>query len=405
MPGFPLFTKCHAFFQLIGTLAAIATFVAATPSASAASNVPGVTDDAITLGQSAAFTGPAAKLGEAMREGALTYFEAVNARGGVHGRQIRMVSVDDGYEPERAVANTKRLINEDKVFALFGYVGTPTSYAVLPVVTEAKIPYFAPFTGAQGLREPLNPYVFNIRASYFDETEQLVEWLLHKSKKKIAVFYQDDSYGQAGLSGVNRAMDKRKLQLVATGTVKRNTVEVDEAVKTIRRARPDAVIMIGAYKACAEFIKQTMLVGGDPVFMNVSFVGSEALAAELGDLGGGVIISQVVPYYADPSYDVSMEFRAALKQRAPDHKASFNNLEGYIAAKAFVEGLQRAGRDLTREKFKAALETFQRVNLGGVYISYSPKNHNGSDAVLLTVIVNGQGSFAPFWGEKRAAAK
>lgn len=340
---------------------------------SAATNVPGVTNDTIILGQSAAFSGPAAKLGGSMREGAMIYFETINKLGGVHGRKIKLVSLDDGYEPDRAVINTKQLINENKVFALFGYVGTPTSYAVLPLITEAKIPFFAPFTGAQGLREPFNRYVFNIRASYFDETEQLVNWLVYKNKKKIAVFYQDDAYGQAGLAGVNRAMDRRHLKIIATGTVKRNTIEVEDAVRAISRVNPDAVIMISAYKSCAEFIKQSYRVNRDTQFLNVSFVGSEALATELGDIGNGVIISQVVPYYADPGYAVAVEFKLELQKQYPGRRASFNNLEGYIAAKAFVEGLERAGRDLTRENFIDALETFDHVDLGSFYVSFSPR--------------------------------
>ncbi len=390
-------------FKNIFTAATLTVLCTVTTAGLAAT--PGVSDDTILVGQSAAFSGPAARLGEAMREGASVYFDSVNASGGVHGRKIRLRSLDDGYEPARTVANTQKLLSEEPVFALFGYVGTPTSYAVLPLVNDARVPFFAPFTGAQGLREPFNRYVFNIRAGYFDETEKLVSWLLYKSKKKIAVFHQDDAYGQAGLAGVTRALARRQLKVLATGTVKRNTTEVGEAVRTIRGARPDAVIMVGAYKACAEFVRQMQLAGSDPVFMNVSFVGSEALAAELGDLAGGVIVSQVVPYYADPSYEVAYEFQTALEKRYPGHKASFNNLEGYIAAKAFVEGLQRAGRDLTRDNFIAALETFKRADFGGVHLTFSPTNHNGSEKVLLTIIVNGQGSFAPFWSEAMSAGR
>lgn len=379
----------HALVGLVGLLFGSANAVAAT-------NAPGVTDDTILVGQSAAFSGPAAKLGESMREGASVYFDIVNKNGGVHGRKLKLVSLDDGYEPDRAIANTKKLINEDKVFALFGYVGTPTGYAVLPLIDEGKIPFFAPFTGAQRFREPLNRYVFNIRASYFDETEYLVNWLVSKNKKKIAVFYQDDAYGKAGLEGTTLAMERRKLQLVATGTVQRNTVDVEEAIKTIGKAKPDAVIMISAYKSCAAFI-QLYRSDREALFLNVSFVGSEALAAELGDSGLGVIISQVVPYYADPGSGVAQEFRRALQAQDPDRKPSFNNLEGYIAAKAFVKGLELAGRDLTRDKFIAALESFNQVDLGGFNVSFSPKSHSGSSAVLLTIIVNSKGSFIPFW--------
>jgi ABC-type branched-subunit amino acid transport system substrate-binding protein len=176
-------------------------------------------------------------------------------------------------------------------------------------------------------------------------------------------------------------------------------------VKEIAAKDPQAVVMISAYKSCGAFIKEMKKAGSNPQFMNVSFVGSKALAAELGDLAGGVIISQVVPYYADPSYEVAYEFQAALEKRFPGHKASFNNLEGYIAAKAFVEGLRRAGRDLTRDNLIAALESFRREDFGGVHLTFSPTNHNGSDKVLLTIIVNGRGSFAPFWSEALTAGR
>lgn len=356
---------------------------------------PGVTNDRILLGQSAAFAGPAAELGKAMRQGALLYFEQVNAAGGVHGRKIELVSLDDGYEPDRAIANTRRLIEQEKVFALFGYVGTPTSYAVKPIVTEAKIPYFGPFTGAEGLRNPVNRYIFNIRASYFDETEKLVDWMAQDDKTNIAVFYQDDAYGRAGLEGVRRAMDRRGLRISATGTVQRNTADVSAAVSAIAPARPDAVIMISAYKSCAAFIREFNRAGQHPLYMNVSFVGSDALADELGTEGHGVIISQVVPF---PLYrqGAALEMRELLQAQSPGESASFNTLEGFLAAKAFVEGLRRAGRELTRESFINALESMRNVDLGNFPVTFTRDNHSGSQFVELTVIIGtGQFPFLP----------
>jgi len=382
-------------FQTFVILALTGLFTTVNPAT--AMGAPGVTGNTILLGESAAFSGPAAKLGEAMREGATAYFNEINQQGGVYGRQIKLVSLDDGYEPDRAVANTKALIDDKKVFALFGYVGTPTSYAVKPLIDVARIPFFAPFTGAQGLRAPVDRYIFNIRAGYFDETESLVDWLAYKHQTRIAVFYQDDAYGQAGLAGVTRAMDKRHLKIVATGTVERNTVNVDDAVKTIGKTHPDAVILISAYKSCAAFIKKLSVTNPDTVFMNVSFVGSEALASELGDAGNGVIISQVVPYYHDLAYGVTTEFKKVLAQEYPKSTASFNNLEGYIAAKAFVEGLRRAGQNLTRENFISALESFRNLDLGGFSLSFTPTDHNGSKLVVLTMITGDAGAFLPFW--------
>lgn len=357
----------------------------------------GVTKDTIVLGQSAAFSGPAQRLGDSMREGAQLYFDEVNRNGGVHGRKIKLVSLDDGYEPDRAVPNTKKLIEQEKVFALFGYVGTPTGYAVMPLVAEAKIPFFGAFTGAEGLRTPFNKYIFNVRASYYQETEALVEFLVKQGKKRIAVFYQDDAYGKAGLTGVQLAMERRKLPIAALGTVERNTVEVDGAVKTITKVNPQAVIMISAYKSIGAFVRTMTKAGSRADFLNVSFVGSDALATELADLGHGVYISQVVPYPWDPGFSVAIEFTALAKKNAPNLKPSFNNIEGYICAKVFVEGLRRAGTDLTRDGFISSLESLRDLDVGKFRVSFSPTNHNGSNYVGLTVIIGKQGSFMPIY--------
>src|SRR5258706_11555527 len=220
-------------------------------AAAGAASAQGVTDSTILLGQSVALTGPAQQLGLDMQLGASLYFNQVNARGGVNGRKIVLKTLDDGYEATRAAENTKKLINEERVFALFGYVGTPTSQASMPIFTEAKVPFVGPFTGAELLRSPVNPYVFNVRASYFDETEAIVQHLTAMSINRIAVFYQNDSYGQAGLTGVERALKRRNLEVVAKATVERNTVDVAKAVAGIKQSNPQAVVMIRAYKSCA----------------------------------------------------------------------------------------------------------------------------------------------------------
>jgi len=368
-----------------------------------AQTVPGVTADTIVIGQSAAFSGPAARLGQNMRDGASLYFDHINRKGGVHGRKIKLVSLDDGYEPERAVANTKQLIGQEGVFALFGYVGTPTSYAVMPIITDAKVPFFGAFTGAEGLRTPFNRYIFNVRASYYQETEALVKYLVANRKQRIAVFYQDDSYGKAGLSGVQAAMERRKLPIVALGTVQRNTVDVAAAVRTIAKEKPQAIVMISAYTSCAAFIKEMNKTGLKAEYLNVSFVGSDALAEELGPDGHGVLISQVVPYPQDRQFPIADDFTLTAKKFAPKLKLSFNNLEGYIAAKAFVEGLERAGPTLTRDSFINALETFDKVDFGNFRLSFSPRSHNGSDFVGLTIIVGGKGGFLPLRGTAAGA--
>ena len=346
---------------------------------------PGVTARSIVIGQSAPMSGPAAALGTEMRAGALAYFESVNASGGVNGRTIELRTLDDGYEPDRAAANTSKLI-ADGVFLLFGYVGTPTSNAAKPIFTGAKVPFVGPFTGAESLRTPLNRYVFNVRASYFDETDRIIAQVTGQSLDRIAVFYQNDAYGQSGLAGVQQAMDKRKLKIIATGTVERNTVDVAEAVKSITQAQPQAVIMISAYKSCAAFIKAMRAAGSNPQFVNVSFVGSKALAEATGPEGRGVAVSQVMPFPWNYATPIVKEYQQAFESSAKRKDFSWTSLEGYIAAKTMVEGLRRAGNDPTREQFIKAMETLRDYDLGGYWITFTPTSHNGSKFVELTVI-------------------
>jgi len=369
------------FNGLLGACAALGLPLTSSPAR--AEN--GVDADTIVLGQSCPLTGPAAELGTEMRLGAQLHFNEVNQKGGVFGRFIRLTTLDDGYEPDRAAANTKKLIDEDKVFALFGYVGTPTSNAALPLFTKAQVPFFGAFTGAESLRSPFNRNIFNIRASYFDETEKIVEQLTNLGIRKIAVLYQNDAYGQAGLAGVNRAIAKRQMKLVAEGTVERNTVAVDGAVKSLVPAQPDVIIMISAYKSIAAFVKAAKKAGYVGLFHNASFVGSRALAGELGKDGHGVAISQVMPFPFATRIPVVREYQQLLKAGS-SAQVSFTSLEGYLAAKVFVEGLRRTGKDLTREKFIAALETMRMVDFGGFNVNFSPTDHNGSNFVELTII-------------------
>lgn len=363
-------------------LAAIALLAATLASAQ------GVTESQIILGQSVPLTGPAAQLGKDMQLGATLYFDAINAHGGVNGRKVVLKTLDDGYEPPRAAANTKKLIEEEKVFALFGYVGTPTSMASLPIFTEARVPFIGPFTGAEALRQPFNRYIFHIRASYFDETEAIVQHLTAMSVNKIAVFYQNDAYGQAGLAGVERALKKRNIEIAAKGTVERNTVDVAKAVQAIRAAGPQAVVMISAYTSCGAFIKEMKKAGANPSFWNVSFVGSKALAKELDLEGRGVQISQVVPFPWDTTIPVVKEYRALLEEKKGE--PNFGSLEGFIAAKVVVEGLRRAGKTLNRESFIKSMESMGAYDAGGFKVGFSPESHSGSKFVDLTIISKDQ---------------
>jgi ABC-type branched-subunit amino acid transport system substrate-binding protein len=362
----------------------IGGFLAAAVTCTVAAD-PGVTATTILIGQSAAFTGPASELGTEMRAGALAYFQALNAAGGVNGRKIELRSLDDGYEGDRAAANTKKLIDEG-VFLLFGYVGTPTSNASKPIFTAARVPFVGPFTGAESLRNPLNRYIFNIRASYYDETDKLVGQLAGQTLDRIAVFYQNDDYGKAGLTGVERAMQKRSMKILAMGTVERNTTDVAAAVKAICKIEPQGVVMISAYKSCAAFIKAMRIAGCNPQFMNVSFVGSKALAHEAGPAGRGVGISQVVPFPWSLSARVVKDYQQLLEASTGKQNYSFTSLEGFIAAKVLAEGLRRTGPDLTREKFINAMEQIRDFDVGGFTVSFSPTDHSGSKFVELTVI-------------------
>jgi ABC-type branched-subunit amino acid transport system substrate-binding protein len=345
-------------------------------------------DNTIVLGQSAPLTGPAAQLGIQFREGARLYFNLINAKGGINGRNIELRTLDDGYEPEKTTANTKQLL-ADNVFALFGYIGTPTSLAALPLATAAKTPFFAPFTGAQSLREPFNKYAFHVRASYFDETAAIVKQAAAVGIKKFSVFYQNDAYGKAGLEGVERALKSLNLSMASTGTVERNTVDVKKAVTDILAKQPESIVQIGAYKACAAFIREARAAGFGGTFYNVSFVGTQALITELGKDARGVVISQVMPYPYAPNTPLTSEFLEALKATSATNKdisANYSSIEGFVAAKVFAEALRRAGRNASREAFITAVESLQNYQMGGFSISFGVNDHTASTFVDLTVL-------------------
>ena len=355
-------------------------------AASAALALPALAqNNRIVLGQSAALSGPAAQLGLQMNAGARIYFSALNAQGGVNGNQIELRATDDGYEPDRCKANTEKFIKDD-LFALFGYVGTPTCLAALPLVTDSKIPFFGPFTGAEALRDPFHRSVFHLRASYFDETALIVKQLTSLGLKKIAVFYQDDAYGKAGLEGVTRALKALNLAPVALGTVERNTVNVAQAVKDIVGKGADAVVQISAYKSCAAFIRESRKAGYGGTFFNVSFVGTQALADELGKEANGIMISQVMPFPFSTTTPISREYLEAVRKAGGDAKPNYSSMEGYLAAKVLAEGLRRAGRTPTRESLITGLESIQKTDFGGFLVDFGPKDHVASRFVDLSML-------------------
>lgn len=339
----------------------------------------------IVLGQSAAFTGAAAQLGIQFHAGAKLFFDQLNGQGGVNGQRVEIVQLDDGYEPDRCAENTTKLLASE-VFALFGYIGTPTSLAALPLATKAQTPFFAPFTGAMGLRQPFNKLAFHLRASYNDETALIVRQLTNLGLNKVAVFHQNDAYGKAGLDGTVLALTARNLKPVATATVERNSVDVAQAVATINAAKPDAVVQISAYKSCAAYIRAARAAGYGGTFYNVSFVGTQALADELGKDGAGVVVSQVVPTPYSASRPITREFIEAIGKGGNKVQPNFSSMEGFLAAKLFSEGLRRAGSRVTRDSFINGMEAIGEQSFGGFQVSLGPNDHVASSFAELSML-------------------
>ena len=360
----------------------------ASPVATAVStSVPGVTEELVVFGQSAAFSGPAQELGSNMRLGIEAAFHERNLAGGVHGRQLALTSLDDAYEPEAAVSNTTALIESGDVFALIGAVGTPTSRSAVPVALAADVPYIAPFTGAEFLRDEQLTNVINVRASYYQETEEMVERLTTDlGVTRIAVMYQDDSYGRAGYTGARQALERRGMEPVAIGVYPRNTISVKTALIDLQQGNPEAVIMIGAYKPVSTLVLWARHIGLDPIFMTVSFVGSNALSRELGATGEGVYVTQVVPFPTDDTIPIVKAYLDALADYAPDTVPGFVSLEGYLAGLLAIAGLEACGRDVDRECFLNALHQPSLTDIGGFQVSFNTDDNQGSDAVFLTAI-------------------
>ena len=374
---------------------------------SANQGVPGVSDDRILFGQSAAFSGPAQELGTNMRHGIRAAFAEVNERGGVHGRRLELASLDDAYEPEAAIVNSQALIYDQEVFALIGAVGTPTSRSATPVAKEAGVPYIAPFTGAGFLRDAEElGNVVNLRASYNQETEEMVKRLIEDlGITRIAVLFQDDSFGRAGYNGVLAALDRRDMELTAVGSYTRNTTAVKTAMVDIQMNNPDAVIIVGAYDPAAAMISWSKFTNFNPVFINISFVGSNALAQKLGAYGVGVFVTQVVPFPTDDSVPVVAEYLAALDTYAPRAVPGFVSLEGYLAGRLAIAILEKCGPDVTRQCFTDDLQSRDtEIDLGGFSLRYGDNDNQGSDTVYWTVL-RADGKYHPIDNLGEAAAR
>jgi len=351
-----------------------------------AAGPPGVFDDEVIFGQSAAFTGAARFLGTGMRLGIEAAFHEANRSGGVHGRHLVLETLDDAYEPNYASANTKLLIENRKVFALIGAVGTPTSRLAAPLAHEAGVPFIAPFTGAEFLRDPELGNVLNLRASYYQETEEMVARLTEDlGVTRVGVLYQNDSYGQNGLDGTTLALERRGLEPVASGHYERNTRAVKSAVDQILEADPEAIIMVSSYAPAARTVELARREA-DPVLMAVSFVGSRALANALGAEGGGVYVTQVVPNPDDDSIPVVARYHAALSDYDARSEPDFVSLEGYLAGRLAIAGLAACGRELSRDCFIETLQTAETIDIDGMRLQFGPRDNQGSDEVFLTVM-------------------
>lgn len=382
-----MFTKLFKHARLAGCvlLAALAGTLT-TPLALAAD---GVTDSTVVLGMSAPLSGPTGIYGRQMREGIEIAFQRTNVAGGVFGRRLKLVALDDGYEVDPAVANAKRLIEEERVFALMGFYGSSPTAAVLPVLTATGVPLIGTISGAEALRKPVNRYMFHLRASYGDETAAIVKNLLTVGVKRIAVFYQDDGFGQAGLKGVQEALAAHQLQPVAVASVPRNSVDVTAAVAEIAKGAPQAVVMVTLYRPTAEFIKQMRAAQSSPYFVALSPVGTDQLVDELGpDKSRGVQVAQVIPYPWSDKLEVVREYKRAAATHAPNKPLSYYGLEGYLNAKLVIAALERAGNNPTREKLMNALRS-GAFDLGGYRVQYPTGSNAGSNYVEISVIGTG----------------
>lgn len=350
---------------------------------------PGVSDTSISIGMSAPFSGTNGAYGVDMRDTIAAYLDLVNKNGGVNGRRIELIAVDDGYETERTIANTTALINEKKVFALVGFYGsTPTTEAMNTVFGPARVPLIGTISGAGSLRQAPsananNRYMFNVRASYADETEAIVNQLVSLGLKNIAVFYQNDGFGKSGLDGVTAALKKHNLAPSAVGTVERNSVDVVKAVAAIAPTNPQAVVMVTLYKPTAAFVRAMKKAGQNPMLMTLSPVGAELLAQELGSDSRGIGISQVVPYPWNDTVPIVRDYQKLLGRQG---KYSYYGLEAYITARVLVDGLRRVGKDVTRERLIGALEGLNNQDFGSYRINFGPDSRLGSRFVELTVV-------------------
>ncbi len=351
-----------------------------------AQSVDGITDTSITIGMSGPFTGPNGAYGTEMQSIIKLYFDQINHNGGIFGRKLQLIALDDGYETDRAVANTKILIEKEKVFALTGYYGSSPTTAAMEVFSAAKVPLIGTISGSGALRSPTNRYLFHVRASYANETDQIVKQLASIGLTSIGVLYQNDGFGKSGLEGVTAALKKMNMVPSVVASVERNSTDVQAAVAAMVKIKPQAIVLVTLYKPTAEFVRQVNAANLHPYFATLSPVGADNLARELGPLSRGIMISQVMPYPWDDTKPVVHDYKKMVEKSDGKLVLSYYGLEGYIDARVLVEAIKSSGKNLTREKLVDNLETMHNLNIGGFSISYSSTNHDGSQFVDMTVL-------------------
>jgi ABC-type branched-subunit amino acid transport system substrate-binding protein len=368
---------------------AVLCFVFAIPFLNA--EVPGINSHEIVIGSCSVLDGPASQLGQQLVMGATAYINMVNASGGVNGRKIVLHAYEDAYDPDKATTCFARL-QQEKVFAAAFFVGTPTAARYVPLAESNHIPLVGLFTGAELLYNPFHHYVVNVRASYFDETRVQVDNLWEQGIRKIAVIYPSDAFGAAVLDGVKASLKKHSATVVAAAVYPRNTPQIDSAMATVRAARPEAVVLVGPYTPVAAVLRKAWQQSWNPMFLAVSFVGSDDLIREAGSAAEGAVITQVMPSYSAVDLPTVALYRKQLSERFPSAKPGYVSLEGFVDAMVLVEGLKRAGSDLTREKLIVALESMHAMDLGlgpQLTLNLSATNHKGSQTVYSTVVRDG----------------
>ena len=380
--------KSLYYIQCIGCLLMLQAMIVITSIVPATSQNLGFSQKSIFFGQSAAFSGTAAELGKGMQLGIEAAFNESNIDGGIHGRKIYLRYLDDGYEPSQSIKNTRKLIDEFGVFALIGAVGTPTSRAAVQIVEKTNIPYIAPLTGAGFLRDPEKfKTVINIRASYQQEVSEMIERLTQdRGITRIAVLYQDDSFGRVGFDATKTALAIYGMDIVARGTYPRNTKAVKTALYDIKQANPDAVIVVGAYEPVAHAIKWAHKIDFNPIFMTISFVGSNALAQALGDaIIKDVFMTQVVPYFLSNDVESAAgKYNIAVNQMWPGAELGYISFEGYLAGRLTIKALEMCGPDLTRECFLDLFHKRIQFSVGDIDLVFGEYDNQGLDDVYLT---------------------